>query len=93
MSLCCHPLECCVDIYKYMSWENLHKIGFGKDFLMNFFLFACCFAKEPTGKETENIATIFHTKNDTPFRLKKVKTPKAQHTGLVLRFKCQQSRG
>ncbi len=51
-------------------WENLHKIGSSKDFLMNFFLFACCFANEPPGKQTQNIATItiFHTKNDTPLR-------------------------
>ncbi len=83
--------------YTYMSWyylwENLDKIGSSKDFLMNFFLFAFCFAKEPSGKQTEHIATIFHAKNDTPFRLKKGKTPKAQHTGFVLRFYCQQSRG
>ncbi len=63
--------------YTYMSWyhlwENLHKIGCRKDFLMNFFLFACCFAKEPTGKQTENIATIFHT----PFRWKKEKNTKS----------------
>ena len=29
----------------YYLWENLHKIGSRKDFLMNFFLFAFCFAK------------------------------------------------
>ncbi len=37
----------------------MHKIGSNKDFLMNFFLLAYCFAKEPTVKQTENIATKF----------------------------------
>ncbi len=64
--------------YTYMSWyylwENLHKIGSNKDLFITFFWFACCFAKEPTGNQTENIATIFHTKNNTPFRWKRKKT-------------------
>ncbi len=35
----------------YYLWENLHKIGSSKDFLMNFYLLACCFTKGPTGKQ------------------------------------------
>ncbi len=71
--------------YTYMSWYylwgKLHKIGSSKDFLMNFVLFACCFAKESTGKQTENIATIFHTKNNTPFRWKRKKHQKLSTVG------------
>ncbi len=45
----------------YYMWENLYKIGSSNDFWWTFFLLACCFLEESIGKETENIAIIFHT--------------------------------
>ena len=50
---------------------------------MNLFLFAFFFAQEPTGMQTENIATIFHTMNNSD--KKKEKTPKAQHIVLSIK--------
>ncbi len=80
MSLCCHPLECSVDIYVYV-WENVHKIGSSKDFLMNIFCFLAVLQRNTLESKQKTLQQYFKLRIIPPSDEKRKKHQKLGTVG------------
>ncbi len=68
----------------YYLWENLHKIGSSKDFLMDFFCLLTVLQRNQLESKQKTLQQYFILRIIPPSDEKRKKTTIAQHSELVL---------